>query len=360
MPSAVQCKNAIIQANRAYDTSKWSLARDFINEAVRFAEASSNLLLKRAWCNYYLGDHYEAIADAGKVLKFELDSLESLELRGRSYYILGEMDMAMNHYRRGLKLDPEHKNIKDMFRIVKKMQDFEKKADAARNKNDFSEEVNFLRKLIAVDAQHQPTVVKANMALGKALKQLKQYKEAKEAVKYVLSVNDNDGTAHHLMGQIMMETDEFEPAVHHFKRANELLQNDRTVQEDLQKAEAAVKQSKVKDYYKILGVSRRAAAKEIKKAYREQALQWHPDKHTGEEEKEKAEKQFQLVAEAYEILSDKEKRGAYDRGEDVTGNNGGGGGGGGGFNPFGQGGFGNPFGQQHHQQGGQQFHFRFG
>ena len=44
--------------------------------------------------------------------------------------------------------------------------------------------------------------------------------------------------------------------------------------------------------------------KEIKKAYRDQALQWHPDKHSGEEEKEIAEKKFQLVAEAYEILSD--------------------------------------------------------
>jgi DnaJ family protein C protein 3 len=47
------------------------------------------------------------------------------------------------------------------------------------------------------------------------------------------------------------------------------------------------------------------------------ALVWHPDKHTGEEEKEKAEKQFQLIAEANEILSDDEKRGKYDRGEDV-------------------------------------------
>lgn len=101
-------------------------------------------------------------------------------------------------------------------------------------------------------------------------------------------------------------------------------------------------------------VGRRATAKEIKKAYRELALQWHPDKHSGEEEKEKAEKQFQLVAEAYEVLSDQEKRAMYDRGEDVFPNQGGGGGQHGGFHGFHQ--------QQHpfFRQGGQQFHFRFG
>jgi curved DNA-binding protein CbpA len=50
-------------------------------------------------------------------------------------------------------------------------------------------------------------------------------------------------------------------------------------------------------------VGRRANSKEIKKAYREAALVWHPDKHKGEEEKERAEKQFQLVAEAYEVIN---------------------------------------------------------
>lgn len=65
------------------------------------------------------------------------------------------------------------------------------------------------------------------------------------------------------------------------------------------------------DYYDILGVSKTATQEEIKKAYRKQALEWHPDRH--KDDKEVAEKRFKEVNEAYQILSDTQKRSAYDQ-----------------------------------------------
>ncbi|XP_056607056.1 dnaJ homolog subfamily B member 6b [Triplophysa dalaica] len=65
------------------------------------------------------------------------------------------------------------------------------------------------------------------------------------------------------------------------------------------------------DYYQILGVLRNASQGEIKKAYRKQALKWHPDKNP--DNKHDAEIKFKEISEAYEILSDENKRRQYDR-----------------------------------------------
>ncbi|MGJ8687422.1 MAG: molecular chaperone DnaJ [Spongiibacteraceae bacterium] len=85
-----------------------------------------------------------------------------------------------------------------------------------------------------------------------------------------------------------------------------------------------------RDYYEILGVPKSADGKEIKKAYRRIAMKNHPDRNP---DNPKAEDIFKEASEAYEILSNDEKRSAYDRfgHEAVGGNAGGGGGGAGGF-----------------------------
>uniref|UniRef100_A0A7V4KF90 Chaperone protein DnaJ n=1 Tax=Fervidobacterium pennivorans TaxID=93466 RepID=A0A7V4KF90_FERPE len=67
-----------------------------------------------------------------------------------------------------------------------------------------------------------------------------------------------------------------------------------------------------KDYYEILGVPRNASEDEIKAAYKRLVKEWHPDRHTGEKKKE-AEQKFKEIQEAYEVLSDPQKRAMYDK-----------------------------------------------
>ena len=87
-----------------------------------------------------------------------------------------------------------------------------------------------------------------------------------------------------------------------------------------------------RDYYEILGVSKSASEDEIKKAYRKVAMQYHPDRNPGDKA---SEEKFKEAAEAYEILSDADKKAKYDRYGHQAFAPGGGNGGGGGFHPGG-------------------------
>lgn len=72
-----------------------------------------------------------------------------------------------------------------------------------------------------------------------------------------------------------------------------------------------------KDFYEILGVSKDASEEEIKKSYKRAAMKWHPDRWVNgtDEEKKAAEEKFKEISEAYEVLSDPQKRANYDNGD---------------------------------------------
>ncbi|GAA5870180.1 hypothetical protein JCM8547_006910 [Rhodosporidiobolus lusitaniae] len=176
-------------------------------------------------------------------------------------------------------------------------------------------------------------------------------------------------------GDGLMKNEEWEEAVRVFSAVFEATgRSDRAILDRLQKAQRLLKQSKSKDYYKVLGVPRDADAKAIKRAFRKATLKAHPDKEGGSEEKMAA------LNEAYEVLSNPELRARFDAGDDPndpTSGHGPQGHPGGGF-PFGgnpmffqQSGFGGSGGgggfEQFFQQGGggqggggQQFQFRWG
>ncbi|KAF8901525.1 co-chaperone [Gymnopilus junonius] len=111
-------------------------------------------------------------------------------------------------------------------------------------------------------------------------------------------------------GEALLAKEEFEEAVRTFERAFEASgRSDRNIHERLQRAQRVLKQSKQKDYYKVVGVSRDADEKTIKKAYRKAAKSAHPDKGG-------SEAKMAALNEAYEVLSNPELRARYDAGED--------------------------------------------
>merc|ERR1712060_441772 len=89
----------------------------------------------------------------------------------------------------------------------------------------------------------------------------------------------------------------------------------------LQDAKFYLRKTKRTGYYDLLGVPSVASQLEIKKAYRERAAEWHPDKkgHLDEAAKKNAEEMFKRIGEAYEVLTDAQKKELYDKGYDLEG-----------------------------------------
>jgi DnaJ family protein C protein 3 len=170
-----------------------------------------------------------------------------------------------------------------------------------------------------------------------------------------LNPNSLHGLLHKAQRQI--NADDFEDAIRTLDHAKEHNEQSQKLDELLQKAHTLHKRSKQKDYYKVLGVSRDADERQVKKAYRNLSKQFHPDKASANGiAPEEAQKKMAAVNEAYEVLSDPELKQRFDNGDDPN-------------NPEQQQGghpfHGSPFGggggqQFFYQQGGGQFKFQGG
>jgi DnaJ homolog subfamily C member 3 len=132
-----------------------------------------------------------------------------------------------------------------------------------------------------------------------------------------LSYNEN--SLHGLLSkaQRAMSAENYESCVQTLNKAKEHHPGAPQIQPLLQKAEIALKRSKEKDYYKVLGVPHDADEVQIKAAYRKMTRQHHPDKAVRlGVSKEDAEKKMAAINEAYEVLSDPELKERFDRGDD--------------------------------------------
>jgi len=164
---------------------------------------------------------------------------------------------------------------------------------------------------------------------GKAYLKLGESDNAIAACDKALELDSGLNEAHKLKGEAYINKEDFDEAVRQYEKA--VNGGDNSAQEGLQNARKRQKMAQRKDYYKVLDIPKTASDKEIKKAYRKLAMIYHPDKAASgtPEQKEEASEKMKEIGEAYDILSNPDKKGKYDRGEDIDMNQGGGG-----FNPF--------------------------
>jgi DnaJ family protein C protein 3 len=324
--TAMQCANTVEGAEMAFYEQDFRRAVSLYRQALGFTEYAPDLMWSKAQALFEVNDYYGVISDSGKLLKLLPHHIEAYQLRGSAYYRLAEHDQAVAHFREGLKLDPEHKGCKAGHKLVKKLEKSRKKAEDAFDAKNFEEAVALFEKTQTLDPDHLVFNRQIHLRLIKALSRFgKHGKAIAEAEKYLEEDESLEGMW--ALGEAYTDGEKFSEAVEIFRKALEVAPENSAEAKEAEKkfkeSQVALKQSKEKNYYKILGITRSATQKEIKSAYRKLALQWHPDKVT-EEQKEEAGNKFADIGEAYEVLSDDELKAKYDRGEAVFDNQGGG------------------------------------
>ncbi|XP_057984145.1 dnaJ protein P58IPK homolog [Malania oleifera] len=337
----LQARSALETALNLFDSGDFTKSLDYIDKVVLvFSSSCAKAKLLKVKLLLAARDYSSAISETGYMLKENEDNLDALLLRGRAYYYLADHDVALRHYQKGLRLDPEHSELKKAYFGLKNLLKKTKSAEDNAGKGKLRLAVEDFKGALALDPNHLAHNVHLYLGLCKVSVKLGRGKDALDSCTEALNINGELVEALVQRGEAKLLIEDWEGAVTDLKTAAEKSPQDMTIREVLMKAEKSLKLSKRKDWYKILGVSKTAPVSEIKRAYKKLALQWHPDKNV--ENREEAEAKFREIAAAYEVLGDEDRRTRYDRGEDIEDV---GMGAGAGFNPFGG--------------GGQQFTFHF-
>ena len=295
-----------------------SLARTFFaNMLAKTNAPQTRLWLVKAELGLGLCDR--ALRTTREVIKAHPNISEAYVLRGIALLFSADLDQAQKHLREALRLDPD---AAEAGRAMKKARKLERHMDAARQASTRREfEVassEYTEALNLIDAPpHAPLSASLYAERAAARLRLKDYEACLKDCAIAIYAMDDCKSAWLTKAQALHALNRHEEALNDMHTISQTFQNDPQVSHALQRASFEVRKAKRPDYYALLNIPSIASSVEIKQAYKQRALEWHPDKHQESESARKAaEDHFKLLGEALEILADDFTRRLYNEGYD--------------------------------------------
>ncbi|KAI0414582.1 DnaJ domain-containing protein [Xylaria grammica] len=370
----LEAQGAARLAEDAAAAGNWEECVTQSGEAIFVASRAAHLRELRARCRFERGEVEEGMSDMQHILQMRPgDTTPHLRISATTFYGLGDMNQGLAQIRKCLISDPDSKTCKKLMKQEKSVDKTWAKVTKALEKKQPVSGVKLLvpsgeDKGLIDELKEQIAELKKDGIIPEKAPSalLTQLVEAACQVYYetnnnkastycseVLQLDENSLYGLLYRAKTQLDAEDFEPCIATLKRASEVRPDKNNLINPLmQKAQVALKRSKTKDYYKVLGVAHDADERQIKSAYRKASKIHHPDKAIKQGlTKEEAERKMASINEAYEVLSNPELRERFDRGDDPNSHEQ--------QHPF----QGSPFGGGHpfmFQQGSQQFQFKFG
>lgn len=256
----------------------------------------------------------EATGLTMSILRKDNRDAEALVLRAQILYTQGDNDQCVKHCIMALQYDPDLTRGRKLMRLSKEVEKKKQEGNNAFKAGQLVEAKNAYTAALHLDLTNIFT--NSRLLSNRATVSLKQgdndsaLADCDAALEYDPAFVKVKKTRARALGQLKRWDD----AVNELKSALELAPEDGTLRKEIKEAELEVKKALRKDYYDILGVDKNASDVDLKKAYRRQALIFHPDKNPDNPD---AADKFKDVGEAYEVLSDSQARARYDSGVDL-------------------------------------------
>ena len=318
----------------------WEACVTQAGTAILVAGTALELRQRRARCRLEKGEIMEAIADLNHVLQINTGLTEPhLQISAMAFYSLAETDKGITAISKCLHNDPDNKACSKLRKAQKSIDRTIKKFNQLMEKRQFVSAV----KLFVPQGAEDPGLlqeVKDDIAsyrsagyihpkatdglyftlVERTCEAYAEMNNAKKAQPYcdeALTQNPNSLPALLNKAQRLVDAEEYDQALSVLNTAKDAHGMTQKLQDMIQNAQVLLKRSRTKDYYKVLGVSRDANERDIKRAMRKLTVQHHPDKaHLNNVSQEEAQKKMSAMNEAYEVLSDPELKARFDRGED--------------------------------------------
>jgi len=325
--SLAQLKKFQADTEQAYQVKDYRKALFCIDRSLSVALASRPLKVARAECLAYLGRYGESQEIANDLLRLDNMNADAIYVRGLCLYYEDNVDKAFTHFKHVLRLAPDHQKAKDVYQKARLLKQKKEEGNEAFKAGKLAEAHKLYSEALEIDPCNKFTNAKLFFNRATVLSKLKRVDESIADCTSALSLDPKYQKALLRRAKTHLDSENFEEAVHDYEAALRMDPGNRELKQSLHQSKVRLKQSKRKDYYKILGVERGANDDEIKKAYKKRALATHPDRHAGASEAEKREQEnkFKEIGEAYDVLSDTKKRSRYDNGHDLEDLDGGGG-----------------------------------
>ncbi|KAK9243263.1 hypothetical protein V1506DRAFT_516426 [Lipomyces tetrasporus] len=273
-----------------------------------------NWRLLKGKCYIETGDLDQAASVAVNLLREDKQDSDALVLRGRVLYAQGDNANAVTHFSEALRVDPDHKLARELLRASRELEKKKNLGNDAFKRGDLQGALELYSEALAIDKHNKGTNSKLYSNRATVNMRLNRFEDAVADCDSALDLDPEFTKVRRTKARALGQLEKWDEAVQEFQKAIEADPSDPNLRAELREAELAVKKAKRKDYYKILGISKSAGDVEIKKAYRKMALMYHPDKNPDDPS---AHEKFKDVGEAYEILSDSQKRARYDSGVDL-------------------------------------------